>query len=101
MFKQFIMKADNFFGRSVCCIFARVEFILIDQVSLCNDNCATFFLQDEYVLQLQQHAFDMINFSHRPMDQALSPREPREMSRGSMEGSGQGLVELLSAYNTQ
>lgn len=35
------------------------------------------------------------------MDQALSPREPREMSRGSMEGSGQGLVELLSAYNTQ
>lgn len=47
------------------------------------------------------NAFDMINFSHRPMDQALSPREPREMSRGSMEGSGQGLVELLSAYNTQ
>nr|XP_058947558.1 MAP/microtubule affinity-regulating kinase 3-like isoform X5 [Pocillopora verrucosa] len=29
-------------------------------------------------------------FSKRPMDQALSPREPREMSRGSMEGSGQG-----------
>ena len=60
-----------------------------------------FSCRDEYVLQLQQHAFDMINFSHRPMDQALSPREPREMSRGSMEGSGQGLVELLSAYNTQ
>lgn len=29
-------------------------------------------------------------FSKRPMDQALSPREPREMSRGSMGGSGQG-----------
>lgn len=32
----------------------------------------------------------------RPMDQALSPREPREMSRGSMEGSGQGSMNDTS-----
>lgn len=35
-------------------------------------------------------------FSKRPMDQALSPREPREMSRGSMEGSGQGSMNDTS-----
>ena len=28
----------------------------------------------------------------RPMEQAISPREPREMSRSSMGDSGQGLV---------
>lgn len=35
-------------------------------------------------------------FSKRPMDQALSPREPREMSRGSMGGSGQGSMNDTS-----
>ncbi|XP_022787177.1 MAP/microtubule affinity-regulating kinase 3-like isoform X5 [Stylophora pistillata] len=39
--------------------------------------------------------------AQRPMDQALSPREPREMSRGSMGGSGQGLVKLHIAYDIQ
>jgi len=27
---------------------------------------------------------------HRPMEQAMSPREPREVTRGSMGGSAQG-----------
>lgn len=35
-------------------------------------------------------------FLHRPMEQALSPREPREVSRGSIGGSGQGSVEFCS-----
>lgn len=34
--------------------------------------------------------------AQRPMDQALSPREPREMSRGSMGGSGQGSMNDTS-----